>query len=557
VSQFTTIPNGPFYSAQTNFLQSPIGPLVIGTGLSVTADGTVLAASAAGGTVTAVTAGTGLSGGTITTTGTLSLGVASATALGGIKVGANLTIAGDGTLSAPTPTGGTITQVTAGTGLSGGGTVGNVTLNMLSASKTAFGGVTVGDGISVSAGTISVPAATTAAVGTVILATSAEVITGADATKAVTPATLAAKVASTVAPGIVQLSDSVATSDSTKAATQTAAKVAYDAAVAAQATADAALPASGGVMTGAIAFDPTQTFPAAQLPAATTTSLGAVQVGSGLAIDGAGVLSAITGTVAAVTAGPGLGAPATGNTITSSGTLTLLPPTGTSLGGVKAGSNISIGVDGTISVPSAAFILSNNPYAYNSYVWPTTSGSDNQVLTLTNGVTGQLAWADGGVSLVSGAGISVTTVGSTNTIALAAIPSLTAGGFGGTALVPTFTINDYGQIISAGEANPFAPFQNADIAALDFTANATNKEWTLTGNTTIANPTNAQPGQTGSLLITQNPLTPYAMTWDSAWKFADGLSYAGNPVAASVDLIQFTVVAANYIVVTNVVQSIG
>jgi len=557
VSQFTTIPNGPFYSAQTNFLQSPIGPLVIGTGLSVTADGTVLAASAAGGTVTAVTAGTGLSGGTITTTGTLSLGVASATALGGIKVGANLTIAGDGTLSAPTPTGGTITQVTAGTGLSGGGTVGNVTLNMLSASKTAFGGVTVGDGISVSAGTISVPAATTAAVGTVILATSAEVITGADATKAVTPATLAAKVASTVAPGIVQLSDSVATSDSTKAATQTAAKVAYDAAVAAQATADAALPASGGVMTGAIAFDPTQTFPAAQLPAATTTSLGAVQVGSGLAIDGAGVLSAITGTVAAVTAGPGLGAPATGNTITSSGTLTLLPPTGTSLGGVKAGSNISIGVDGTISVPSAAFILSNNPYAYNSYVWPTTSGSDNQVLTLTNGVTGQLAWADGGVTLVSGAGIEVTTVGSTNTIALAPVPSLTAGGFGGTALIPTFTINSYGQIISAGEANPFAPFQNADIAALDFTANATNREWTLTGNTTIANPTNAVSGQTGSLLIRQDPITPYTLTWDSAWKFADGLAYAGNPVAAAVDLLQFVVVSANYIVVTNIVTNIG
>ena len=124
MSQFTTIPNGPFYSTQTNFLQSPIGPLVIGTGLSVTADGTVLAASAAGGTVTAVTAGTGLSGGTITTTGTLSLGIASASALGGIKVGANLSVAADGTLSAPSPGVGTITGVTASTGLQGGGTAG-------------------------------------------------------------------------------------------------------------------------------------------------------------------------------------------------------------------------------------------------------------------------------------------------------------------------------------------------------------------------------------------------------------------------------------------------
>ena len=557
MSQFTTIPNGPFYSAQSNFLQSPLGPLVIGTGLSVTADGTVLAASGAGGTVTAVTAGAGLSGGTITTTGTLSLGIASAATLGGIKVGSNLTIAADGTLSAPTPTGGTITGVTPGTGLSGGGSSGNVTLSITAAGVGLFGGVSIGSGINVAAGTISVPAASTGTAGSVALATSAEVITGTDGAKAVTPAALAAKVASTVAPGIVQLSDSVATNDSTVAATQTAAKTAYDVAVSAQTVASAALPATGGTMTGAIAFDASQTFPPANLPVATTSSLGAIQVGSGLAIDGAGVLSAITGTVAAVTAGPGLGAPVTGNTITSSGTITLLPPTGTSLGGVKAGANISIGADGTISVPSAAFILSNNPYAYNNYVWPTVTGTDNQVLTLANGVTGQLAWVDSGVSLVSGTGISITTAGTTSTISLEAIPSLTAGGFGGTALIPTFTINSYGQIISAGEANPFAPFQNTDIAALDFTANATNREWTLTGNTTVANPTNAVSGQSGSLIITQDATTPYTITWGSAWKFAGGAAYAGNPVAAAVDMLEFVVVAGNYIVVTNIVSDIG
>jgi len=531
--------------------------LVIGTGLSVTADGTVLAASGAGGTVTAVTAGAGLSGGTITTTGTLSLGIASAATLGGIKVGSNLTIAADGTLSAPTPTGGTITGVTPGTGLSGGGSSGNVTLSITAAGVGLFGGVSIGSGINVAAGTISVPAASTGTAGSVALATSAEVITGTDGTKAVTPAALAAKVASTVAPGIVQLSDSVATNDSTVAATQTAAKTAYDVAVSAQTVASAALPATGGTMTGAIAFDASQTFPPANLPVATTSNLGAIQVGSGLAIDGAGVLSAITGTVAAVTAGPGLGAPVTGNTITSSGTITLLPPTGTSLGGVKAGANISIGADGTISVPSAAFILSNNPYAYNNYVWPTVTGTDNQVLTLANGVTGQLAWVDSGVSLVSGTGISITTAGTTSTISLEAIPSLTAGGFGGTALIPTFTINSYGQIISAGEANPFAPFQNTDIAALDFTANATNREWTLTGNTTVANPTNAVSGQSGSLIITQDATTPYTITWGSAWKFAGGAAYAGNPVAAAVDMLEFVVVAGNYIVVTNIVSDIG
>ena len=557
MSIFTTIPNGPFYSAPTNFLQSPVGPLIVGTGLSVTADGTILAASGAGGTVTAVTAGAGLSGGTITTTGTMSLGIASASALGGIKVGANLTIAGDGTLSAAAPTGGTITGVTATSGIQGGGTAGNVTVSLVAAGKGSFGGVSVGNGIDVSAGTISVPAASNSVSGSVILASSAEVITGIDGTKAVTPATLAAKVASTVAPGIVQLSDSVLTNDSTVAATQTAAKTAYDVALSAQTTADAALPATGGTMTGAIVFDASQTFPDAQLPVATETTLGVVQVGDGLAIDGSGVLSAITGTVAAVTAGTGLGAPATGDTITSSGTINLLPPTATVLGGVKAGANITIATDGTISVSSGSFILSNNPYAYNAYVWPTSTGTDNQILSLSNGTTGQLAWVDANVNIVAGTGISVTTVGNSNTIALEAIPSLTTGGFGGTALIPTFTINDYGQIISAGGANPFSPFQNTDLAALDFAANATNKEWVLTGNTTVANPTNAVSGQTGTLVITQDPTTPYALTWDSAWKFADGTPYAGNPVAAAVDLLEFVVVSANYIVVTNIVSDIG
>jgi hypothetical protein len=169
-----------------------------------------------------------------------------------------------------------------------------------------------------------------------------------------------------------------------------------------------------------------------------------------------------------------------------------------------------------------------------------------------------LAWADSSASALSaGTGISITTAGTTSTISLEAIPSLTAGGFGGTALIPTFTINSYGQIISAGEANPFAPFQNADIAALDFTANATNREWTLTGNTTVANPTNAVSGQSGSLIITQDATTPYTITWGSAWKFAGGAAYAGNPVAAAVDMLEFVVVAGNYIVVTNIVSDIG
>ena len=60
--------------------------------------------------------------------------------------------------------------------------------------------------------------------------------------------------ASTTGTGAVQLSDSTSSTSITEAATANAVKTAYDAAVAAQATADAALPKAGGSMSGNITF---------------------------------------------------------------------------------------------------------------------------------------------------------------------------------------------------------------------------------------------------------------------------------------------------------------
>lgn len=71
---YNPIPNNPFYSPATNYLQGPLGPLVIGSGLSVDSFGVISATGGGGGgTVTSVTAGTGLSGGVITSTGTIAL----------------------------------------------------------------------------------------------------------------------------------------------------------------------------------------------------------------------------------------------------------------------------------------------------------------------------------------------------------------------------------------------------------------------------------------------------------------------------------------------------
>ena len=577
------IPNNPFSYPQTNSLSTPQGFVIAGSGVAIDQFGYLNVASALGGTVTSVAAGVGLSGGTITVAGTINLVPATNATLGGVKIGANLIIAPDGTLSALPPNTGTVSNVIAGTGLNGGGSGPTVTLNVNAATTSSLGGVIVGSGIGVAGGVISLAPASTTATGGVRLATSAEVIAGSDAVKVVTPATLATKTATTLRPGIVQLSDNVNVTSSVLAATSTAVKTAYDAAQAAQATASAALPKAGGTMTGVITFAPGQTFPGVAFPVATANSLGVISAGPGLSVNASGVLSTVNnGTVTSIIAGPGLGAPASGGIISNSGTLRLMPPTldGLQLGGVKAGPNIDIAFDGTISVPGNNFVASNNPNSYNSYIWPAPNapgpgpiplplcpGNNGQVLTIINNSNGQLGWTSSGtlssVTAAAGSGI-VATSPTTSSVALslATIPSLVPGNYGGQALIPFFNVNGYGQITSVGIANPYSQFQTATVTAppalvLDFSGNNLAWDWILQGNLTIQDPLNAQSGQTGYLLIQQNGLSPYTVNWGSAWKFGNFTPYAGNSTLSAVDLLEFVVVSPNYIIVKNVVTNIG
>lgn len=108
--------------------------------------------------VTKVVAGAGLSGGTISTTGTLAVTPATTAAIGGVIVGSGLAITGGGTLSA---TGGAaVTSVVAGTGLNvGAGPGGTITstgtLNLAPATTSVLGGVIVGAGLTIASGTLS------------------------------------------------------------------------------------------------------------------------------------------------------------------------------------------------------------------------------------------------------------------------------------------------------------------------------------------------------------------------------------------------------------------
>jgi hypothetical protein len=477
-------------------------------------------------TVTLVTTGAGLTGGPITNTGTISLIPPTGGNIGGVKQGNNVLIAPDGTISVAPPNPGTITGVSVGGGLLGGGTVGTVTVSVNFASP-------------------------------------AEVIAGVVNFKPISPDTLAAKVGSLTASGFVQLSDSFNATDSTRAATPTAVKAAYD-------LANAALPRSGGTMTGPVIFAPGQTYAGIVFPIATPLSTGVVKIGPGLNVNGSGLLTTINnGTVTSIVAGPGIGAPATNDTITSSGTLRILPPTsdGLQLGGVKAGDNINIAIDGTIN--TTGLLQTNNPYAYNSYIFPVPAvpsaapGLNGQLLTLINRVTGEVGWTSTGTltTVVGTGGVTVTQTPTTATVSLANT-TVVSGTYGATGLIPTFTVDSTGRVASAGEANPYAPFQVATQAAppnlvLNFADNNLNWEWTLLANTVIQAPQNSQSGQTGTILIRQNSVTPYVLTWASNWKWANFTPVPVTPIASAVDLFEFIVYSPTYIVITEVVQRIG
>jgi hypothetical protein len=185
---------------------------------------------------------------------------------------------------------------------------------------------------------------------------------------------------------------------------------------------------------------------------------------------------------------------------------------------------------------------------------------------MVNQTNGTLGWTNTGTlsGITAGTGITVTPSPSaaTPTVSLATVPSVVSGNYGGTALIPFFNVNSYGQITSVGQANPYTPYQIATVTAppalvLDFVGNGLNWEWTLQGNTTVQDPLNAQSGQSGYILIRQNPFVPYTITWGSAWKFEGGVPFAGNAALSGVDMVAFTVVSANYIVVTKVTTDIG
>jgi hypothetical protein len=561
-----TIPNGSFSYPETWQLKAPTGYFLLGNGLTITANGEIVAASEAGGTVRKVSLGPGLSGGTIETEGEIRLAPPADGQIGGVKAGANVTIDNDGTISVAPPGIGTVTGVSAGSGLSATGT-NSVTVSLNTATDSQIGGLVLGQTLTAVGATVDVVPSSETQAGVVAIASSVDVAAGVDNTKAITAAGLASKLATTTSPGLVQLAGPLS-NDPAKAATAATVFTVGEMANAAVVTAASCLSLSGGTLTGPVTFAQGQQFPAFALPIATTTSLGVVQIGAGLNVDINGTLSAANkGTVTSLVMGDGIGAPFSGDTITSTGTIRLLPPTNGKIGGVKPGSGVSIANDGTLSLNGVVNL--NNSVAYNSYIFPASGpnaqapGENGTVLTLLDKSSGQVGWtASGGVGLInSGVGLTGGPITTSGTLSLANT-TVTPGTYGATGIIPTFTVDQQGRITSSGSTNPYNPYLFAEskgqpIVQLDFSANTTNWDFTLETNTTLANPQQAQSGQTGCILIRQNAITPYSLTFDSAWKFSEGVKPSISPEAGAVDFLAFTVVSPTYIVVTNYLSKLG
>lgn len=241
------IPQGPFYSPTTENICSQLGNLNLGCGLAVCYDtGTLVAIGDGTGSVQLINTGTGLTGGPITVSGTVALAPVVPTSQGCYIYPTSVEIDPYGRVTSVTPGEAPVVasafnakgEIIAGTGFpsSYSALPPGALYQVLMADPAAPLGVrweyNVGVGIVTITG--SAPVAITNP-------------TGPTTSIAIDPATLTSC-------GAVQLNDTVTSTSVSEAATANSVKTTYDVAFSAQTTADAALPKTGGTMTGDIVF---------------------------------------------------------------------------------------------------------------------------------------------------------------------------------------------------------------------------------------------------------------------------------------------------------------
>ena len=93
-----------------------------------------------------------------------------------------------------------------------------------------------------------------------------------------------------------------------------------------------------------------------------------------------------------------------------------------------------------------------------------------------------------------------------------------------------------GRVTTKGTIGEVSAVSYASTITLDFRT-ANNFSMTLTGNVTLANPSNISAGQSGVLFITQDTTGGRTAAFGSYWDFSDGTAPTLSTGADAVDMI--------------------
>lgn len=145
-----------------------------------------------------------------------------------------------------------------------------------------------------------------------------------------------------------------------------------------------------------------------------------------------------------------------------------------------------------------------------------------------------------GTALTEGAGIDLTVVDGSDTITVTVDPSeveaTSSEMWTGTSSVKVVTpkkVFDMASPQTLTDAATVTPDFNAGI----------NFVWTIGGNRTLANPTNAKAGQSGVIRIVQDATGSRTLSYGTNWRFPGGSATGGvlSTAANSVDIIAYFV----------------
>jgi hypothetical protein len=180
----------------------------------------------------------------------------------------------------------------------------------------------------------------------------------------------------------------------------------------------------------------------------------------------------------------------------------------------------------------------------NGDVWTTTGG----VFAYINGSTTQLLSSIGTVSIAQG--------GTGQTTALAAFDALKqqattsyigASQFATAAVFRTGTDTTKSLVVDQTWASAAEVTITYAASVAPDMSTFFNSVITLTGNLTLANPTNPKVGQTGVIRLVQDGTGSRTITFGTNWKFAGGTAPVLSTAANATDLLFYQVISSTFI----------